>query len=86
VITVSTEGVAVAKGEGLMTLVTATIRDLGLVVDKAVVDPSNQNVLATFYVTDFDQKKVRRAVHGSSSRQEGGAALRWKWLSSAHAA
>jgi hypothetical protein len=61
VITVSTEGegLMTKMGEGLMTAVTGTIRDLGLVVDKAVVNPEDKNVLATFYVTDFDQKKVR---------------------------
>lgn len=83
-LTVSTEGAAEAKtmGEGLMTLVTATIRDLGLVVDKAVVDPSNKNVLATFYVTDFDQKKVRAASTAAPGVNacEQGAALSTSWL------
>ena len=58
-------------GEGLLSLVTATIRDLGLVVDKAVVDPSDKNVLATFYVTDFDQKKVSRVPLESTGLTEG---------------
>lgn len=69
----STEGEAEVKtmGEGLLSLVTATIRDLGLVVDKAVVDPSDKNVLATFYVTDFDQKKVSRVPLESTGLTEG---------------